>query len=270
MKSIAQSINTLAAFCGVRDVETLTRGQLKEKYGIEQADVMVLFGGSILCGGDVLAEAMRNGAAKKYVIVGGEGHTTRTLRERMHEAFPTINTENRSEAELFSEYIKHRYGLSADYLECKSTNCGNNITCLLDLLKENRVSFKSIILTQDASMQRRMEAGLRKYVKDDVTIINYAAYEVLVTEKEGALSFDREIFGMWEMERYISLLVGEIPRLTDDREGYGPNGKGFIAHVDIPVCVKEAFERLKAKYNFVIRNADPRYASKRKDDIRAC
>ena len=69
-------INTLGAFCGVRDVPTLTKDALEQKYGFRQADVMVLFGGSILCGGNVLAEAMKNQAAKKYVIVGGAGHTT--------------------------------------------------------------------------------------------------------------------------------------------------------------------------------------------------
>jgi len=47
----------------------LTREQLRMVYGIEQADVMVLFGGSILCGGDVLAEVMKNGVAKKYELV---------------------------------------------------------------------------------------------------------------------------------------------------------------------------------------------------------
>lgn len=36
----------------------------KKKYGINQADVMVLFGGSIICGGDLLAEGIKNNIAK--------------------------------------------------------------------------------------------------------------------------------------------------------------------------------------------------------------
>lgn len=39
--------------------------------------------------------------------------------------------------------------------------------------------------------------------------------------------------------------MGEIPRLSDDANGYGPNGKNYIAHVDIPENVKIAFEELK-------------------------
>jgi hypothetical protein len=41
---------------------------------------MVLFGGSILAGGNILAQAMFANIAKIYVIVGGAGHTTDTLR----------------------------------------------------------------------------------------------------------------------------------------------------------------------------------------------
>ena len=53
-QNIAECINILGRFCGPRDVAELTRSQLQRRYGLEQADVMALFGGSILCGGDVL------------------------------------------------------------------------------------------------------------------------------------------------------------------------------------------------------------------------
>ena len=85
---------------------------------------MILFGGSIMCGGEVLAQAMQNNIAKKYVIVGGAGHTTETLREIAHFYAPQINTFNKSEAEIFNEYIYNLYGVKADYTETKSTNCG--------------------------------------------------------------------------------------------------------------------------------------------------
>lgn len=39
--------------------------------------------------------------------------------------------------------------------------------------------------------------------------------------------------------------MGEIPRLRDDENGYGPNGKNFIAHVNIPDEIKEAYNILK-------------------------
>ena len=261
MEKIAKNINILGEFCGKRDIIELTSEQLREAYGIEQADVMVLFGGSIMCGGDVLAEAMKNRIAKKYVIVGGAGHTTETLRIKMNKEFPDMETENLSEAEVFSNYLKYQYGLEPDFLECKSTNCGNNITYLLELLKKNNISFKNIILSQDATMQRRMEAGLKKYVNDDINIINYAVYSAKVIVENSTLTYDKEIWGMWEINRYISLLLGEIPRLSDDENGYGPNGKGFIAHVDVPAEVRNAFDELCNVYSELVREANPLYAS---------
>ena len=73
----SKDINILGKFCGKRDIPGLTSEQLCKKYDFQQADVMVLFGGSIMCGGDVLAKAMQNHVAKKYVIAGGAGHTKR-------------------------------------------------------------------------------------------------------------------------------------------------------------------------------------------------
>lgn len=49
-KKIAEAINILGLFCGKRDVAELTPKCLKDKYDIEQADVMVLFGGSWFTG----------------------------------------------------------------------------------------------------------------------------------------------------------------------------------------------------------------------------
>lgn len=261
LKYIAKNINILGAFCGKRDVSELTEEQLSKKYDFQQADIMVLFGGSIMCGGDVLAKAIQNHIAKRYVIVGGVGHTTETLRTRMHEAFPMIETKDVSEAEVFERYLEYQYGLKANFLECKSTNCGNNITYLLDLLKENNIDFKSIVLSQDSTMQHRMEAGLRKYVGNDIQIINYAVYSANVVVENAELVYEHDIWGMWEMERYISLLMGEIPRLSDDANGYGPKGKNFIAHVDIPEKVKTAFDYLCDRYSGLVRQANPEYAS---------
>ena len=250
----ANQINTLAAFCGVRDIEELSQSILIKNYGFAQADVMVLFGGSILIGGDVFAEAIKNHVAKTYIIVGGAGHTTDSLRQKFKNIYPDFDVSNLSEAEIFDEYIKRRYKLSADYLECKSTNCGNNITYLLDLIEENNIHCQSMILSQDATMQRRMSAGLKKY-RPDILAINYAAYQAYLVDDGSKLNYQTEIFGMWDIERYITLLLGEIPRLTDDVNGYGPRGKDFIAHVDIPAEVQLAFEEISKIYS--VRQAKP-------------
>lgn len=257
----AEDINILARFCGMRDVRHLTGKEVKEFFGRNKADVMVLFGGSIQCGGDLLAAAMREGIASKYVIVGGAGHTTEALRRRINEQYPKIETDGLSEAVVFERYIETVYGLKADLLETESTNCGNNITYLLGLLKANMVESQSFILMQDASMQRRMDAGLRKYAPE-AKILNYAAYAAEVCVREGQLAYREQINGMWDMHRYVELLMGEIPRLHDDAAGYGPNGKGFIAHVDIPEEVESAYTRLQKMFGNQVRAANPLYAGR--------
>ena len=259
-KQTASDLNTLSAFCGMRDTKNLNMESALNYFDGEKADVIALFGGSIVCGGDVLAEAINNGIASKYVIVGNEGHTTDYLRNEIKRRFPCITTSGEPEAVVFDRYLQEKYGLKADLLETRSTNCGNNITNLLALLKENGIPCRRIILCQDASMQRRMDAGMRRHCSPGTRILNFAAYKAVVTANENRLAFRDEIPGMWSIEKYAELLMGEIPRLRDDINGYGPNGKGFIAHVDVPREAEAAYERLKAVFGDSIRAANAKYA----------
>ena len=263
---IANCINVLGNFCGKRDIGELTAFELIKKYGVEKADVMVLFGGSILAGGDILGNAMKNDVAKKYVIVGGRGHTTASLEEQFYKLYPDSDKNSIlseiSEAEIFRNYLKHKYNLQPDFLEIHSTNCGNNITNLLKLLKEKNITFKNTIISQDATMQLRMEAILKKYLSENIKIINFATYSAKVCVKDEKLCFENYIFGMRDIDRYITLLMGEIARLTDDENGYGPKGAGYTAHIDIPEDVKNAFFVLKQIYGDKVRKANPLYASK--------
>ena len=208
-RMMIEAINTLGRFCGKRDIETLDSALINQKYGTNRADVMVLFGGSVLAGGDVFAKAIQEKIATTYIIVGGAGHTTESLRQLVNSEYPSIETANLPEAEIFQRYLQEVHGCCVDYLESESTNCGNNITNLLALLREHHIRCGSIILCQDATMQTRMDAGLRKYAGDSMKIINYASYAAVVCEGERGLSYAEEIHGMWDVDRYVSLLMGD-------------------------------------------------------------
>ena len=53
----------------------------------------------------------------------------------------------------------------------------------------------------------------------------------------------------WKPERSkFALVMGEVPRLRDDAHGYGPNGAGFQAHVDVPPEVEAAYDALLAAH----------------------
>lgn len=67
--NVAENINILAKFLGTRDIDALNQEELFKRYGIHQVDVMVLFGGSILEGGDVLASGIKNFVAKNILLL---------------------------------------------------------------------------------------------------------------------------------------------------------------------------------------------------------
>lgn len=263
MTDTISALNTLASYLGPRDFDQINQSNLYTHQGIRQADIFAFFGGSILEGINVLAQAMNNQIAKHYIIIGGAGHTTPALVKEARKAFPNLTVPNNTtEAQLFNQILQDQYGLSADFLETKSTNCGNNISYLLDLIAAENLECQSIILCQDASMQRRMGATLAKQAPH-IKAIHYAAYEVEFISQDETISLQpQNSLGMWSAQDYIRLLMGEIPRLQDKPDGYGPRGKNYLVHVDIPDQVQEAFDILLPTYGHLIREANPEFADK--------
>ena len=276
---IARCMNVIATFTGLRDVDAVSRDALRE-VGLPEgrADVAVLTGGAILAGADVMACAMRAGVARTYALVGGIGHTTAAFRDSVHRLWPAAEfPDNASEAEVFDAYLRSRHGLAADVLETHSTNSGNNVSFLFELLRARGVEPRSLFVIQDATMQRRLDAVVRLQ-EPQVRVVNYAAYraEVIVREggRDGAghgasdapgktslgqLGYATAPFGMWDIDYYLRLLMGEIPRLADAPEGYGPRGEGLIAHVEIPAEVQAAFEALAREFPDHVRKANPAF-----------
>jgi hypothetical protein len=97
MKTVS-SVNTLVRFCARRDVPALTREALQSATGA-RADVAILFGGSIVAGADVFANAMREQVAARCMIVGGQGHTTGALRRNLRERMGWNDTGSGTEAD---------------------------------------------------------------------------------------------------------------------------------------------------------------------------
>jgi len=253
------SINALVRFCARRDVPALTREALLAAAGAT-ADVAILFGGTILAGADVFAGAMREQVASRYMIVGGQGHTTGILRCSLRERMGWDDIESSTEAVLFDRYLRERHGLAVDLLEHNSSNCGSNARNAVALLRAGRLPHARLILVQDATMQQRMDAAFRLYVEPATQLINYASHQTTVTLTDGLLRYAAPPHGMWPVDRYVALLMGEVPRLTDDADGYGPAGRGYIAHVEVPPQVRRAFNYLRESTAFAARAADSQWA----------
>lgn len=247
-RRIADAANRIASWCGLRDVQELSP---------QMADLFVLFGGGVVGMLDALVDAMERDVATRYAIVGGRGHATFWLERAMERELvdwddsvcDKPDASACSEAEMLAALLAQRTGRHVDLLETRSTNCGNNITYLLDMLDKEPLPPARVVLCQDATMQRRMDATWRRQARDrtryaSAAIVNWAAYEARVTWQDDGLAFARAPHGMWQMERYLRLLSGEVTRLTDDEHGYGPRGAGFVTHVDVPEDVLAAHDVL--------------------------
>lgn len=271
-RRIAAAANTIEAWCALRDMPELEPDAVYRALGDDCADLLVMFGGGVVEGADALAEAMRAGVAHQYAIVGGVGHSTWGLREFMRDyirlnggsdgpEFAGLDVESDSEAEMTAAYLRREHKLVPDWLETRSTNCGNNIAFLLDALEERDYVHNTLIMCQDAVMQRRMLETLCRQVQDrprfaHMRVACWAYYDAKLGWREGGATTDATAggelayldpvpHGMWPLSEYLGLLVAEVQRMTDDENGYGPRGKDFIAHVDVPADVRAAATELR-------------------------
>jgi uncharacterized SAM-binding protein YcdF (DUF218 family) len=251
----AQHLNRVIAFLAQRDVEELTKAALQEKYGLTAVDTIILLGSSALPVMEAAVRAYQNGLAKEVLISGGIGHSTQHLIEniRRHPVYCAVDTTGLSEAEMLSEIMVGFLDVPSSVirLETQSTNCGSNAEESYRRLAEMGSTPRSVLLLQDPTMQRRTDASFRRVwgTKSEVRFVNYAAVVPLIEARQDQLTFcDPACRQLWEMDRFLSLFIGEIPRLMDNEQGYGPRGKGFIAHVDIPAEVLKAYEGLLPFY----------------------
>lgn len=259
MARFARDANALGDYLALRDIGELSPRAVRAACGGERADVLILFGGSILHGIDAAARAWREGVAERLMIVGGVGHTTQALRDAAATRCPGLHTAGRPEADVIADYLALAHGIPTGtaLIENRSANCGENASFARELALEAGLRPRTALLMQDSTMQRRMDATLKKeWAALGTRFLSFAAYRARLVWQDERLAYRGEpIGGMWEPWRYIELLMGEIPRLRDDEGGYGPRGKGYLVHVDIPCDVERAFGRMRAVKGEMVRPA---------------
>ena len=64
MNRTADNLNILGNYLAKRDIRELTQESLEQTYGFRQADLLILFGGSIPYGCDVAAQGYLSSVAK--------------------------------------------------------------------------------------------------------------------------------------------------------------------------------------------------------------
>ncbi|MFK8257359.1 YdcF family protein [Erwinia sp. AnSW2-5] len=235
-------LNTISPWLAVNDV-----------HGEQalHADVAILAGHAVLPG--LLGAFSRLAATDiPLLLSGGIGHSTELLKSALHTV--QVNSDASSEAQLLADAAVQLCGIRADQLiiEDQSRNCGENAAFSRRALLTRELAAQRIIVIQDPLMQRRTTETFRHEWQRQGQQADFISWPVFVPQLvlqdgqpliAGAASQQ----GLWAMDRYVSMVLGEVRRLRDDKEGYGPLGLGFIGHVDVPHAVEHAWQRLMAE-----------------------
>ncbi|TDD60935.1 YdcF family protein [Kribbella antibiotica] len=217
----------------------------------ERVDIIVLMGSAVLESVEVAAQ-LHHATAARILISGGIGHSTHHLDTAVRRRGLTVAV-GRPESHVFRDVLTTQFDVPAAALqvEDQSTNCGDNAAFTRRLIDEPA----ALVLIQDPTMQRRTHASFARSFADlpGTQLISHAP--VLPWIGPEFVSAGPDHPEIWGLPRFRSLVLGEIRRLHDDEHGYGPRGRNFIDHVDIPALVLAAYAELATAHPHLIRPA---------------
>ncbi|CAM3041002.1 YdcF family protein [Lactiplantibacillus plajomi] len=195
--------------------------------------------GIVLCGNSLPVTARMAGElAQRYdlpamIIAGGVGHATKYLRQN-------LNIENGlSEAALMTLLVRQAGYLGQLHLDHTSTNSGSNATNARQLAPN---SWHHVLLVQDPLLARRTALTFQHQWPTTVTFTYYQPQSLTLDQlPTDQVTFDKLT---WDAGYFTELVLGECQRLIDTPTGYGPLGRHFIDHVDVPSDVITAYQQL--------------------------
>lgn len=237
------AINTVGAWLAQDDL-SMTRQA-------PEIDAVILAGNAVI----PTIDAACSIASQKDVpllISGGIGHSTPFLYEaiRNHPRYHTLPVAGRAEANILADVARAFWQIPEArlWVEDRSTNCGENARFSWNMLKERQRTSGRVLVVQDPTMQRRTMATFARVCRDEPASPQWISHPgvtpALQNGTEG-VEFSGGNAGLWPVDRYLSLVMGELPRLYDDVNGYGPAGRDFIAHVAFPEAVTAAWKQLQ-------------------------
>lgn len=260
-----EDINLLSSF--------LSDNQLQDLSSTSPVDCIVICASAVLYGAEVLFNTLQQNPSltRALVLCGGIGHSTKHLYDsvKAHPTFsriaddvhglPEANVLHRILDEFFDRSLITKEGCQI-LLEPQSTNCGQNALLCRKVLDEAGFQAPATcIVIQDPTMMLRTKASFEKAYQDVACPASIVSCPVLVPQVQLSQTGELEYSDnqklvqcggipypqLWSQTRFLDLIMGEIPRLRDDSDGYGPQGRGFIPHVDVPAHVEAAWSRLQ-------------------------
>lgn len=229
----------------------LAEDDLNERQ-IDDVQLIILAGNAIIPEIEgAMALARQRGIP--LLLSGGEGHSTDLLRAALagDRRYQDIAKRAGGEGDLLQAMATANVGLAPEQVmnENRSRNCGENALFSLNFLKKAGKVPAKYVLVQDPLMQRRTKATyLHQWQQQGVQAecLSWPVFtpELASVESRLIITGAPGSGGIWSLDRYLSMILGEMTRLKDDANGYGPNGKGFIGAVEMPNAVESAWRRL--------------------------
>ncbi len=114
-------------------------------------------------------------------------------------------------------------------VEDRSTNCGENARFTREMLAATGIAPRAGVVLQDPTMQRRTMATFARVWQDETVAPQWYSTPgcaPLLGNTANGLAFRGDAAGLWPVGRYLSLILGELPRLLD-APGIRPARKRF-------------------------------------------
>jgi uncharacterized SAM-binding protein YcdF (DUF218 family) len=249
---LCRDINRMSAYLAL---DEFVSGE-PEPDELSGVDAIVLLGNQVVATLIAACTLAQQFPLPKLLFSGGTGHATGPLFDNLRtSAYGALVgdgsiRETMAEAEMCAVVAEQVFDLPEDRLlvEKKSKNGGENARFSLEMLKAQGRAGTALIL-QDPTMQRRSMLTWRRAAEIagiGAGAVSHAVFVPHVRPGEDGLPRLDKPQGTWTLERFLGLVLGEIKRLHDDEEGYGPRGRNFLPHVDIPEAVWESYQRVSA------------------------
>ncbi|KAE9370110.1 hypothetical protein N431DRAFT_426555 [Stipitochalara longipes BDJ] len=253
----ASDINLIASF--------LAHEQISDLQSHHPVDCIIICASAVLYQAEKLFQALesRLDLAKTIVLCGGIGHSTPLIYEAVAKStkYHPLAKEviGLPEARVLEKILEQYFDISVItnagckvLIEDKSTNCGANASQSRQVLEAAGVlTPTTCIIIQDPTMALRTIASFEKAYSDLEAPPKFFSCPFFVPKVQVPRSEFQYVIGdvandeLWNTGRFFDLIMGEIPRLRDNEAGYGPKGKSFISHIDIPQAVENAWQILE-------------------------
>jgi len=255
-EQLCRDINRIGAYLALDDFG----GSGPEPEVLNGLDVIALLGNQVIATLVAACALMRRSPGATLLLSGGAGHSTPLLYDNLRLSSygglvcSGLVRETMAEAEMYAAVAQAAFHIppGSILIESRSRNSAENARFSMKILKDANRRQRTILVLQDPTMQRRSMitwAREAEIAGSDARVLSHAVFVPAVEPgPDGMPRFPAgQDQGTWTMERFLALILGEVRRLRDDEDGYGPRGRNFLPHVEIPAPVIESYERVSTR-----------------------